>query len=174
MLVWGIYRWWPKQVAFRADYCRACQSPRLSVLVRTLDVLHLFWIPVLPLGLWSRWFCGTCGRRPHEATRTRRGFKVAGAVVLALMSAAVWIPLPEEDPRLVWALRIGLPLLTLLAIGSALRPSAEPDLAAQLARVVGFEGWVCPLCGGELFNAPTLHCTRCGAEHRPLRRKPPQ
>lgn len=168
MLVWGIYHWRPRQAAFRADFCRSCQARRLSVLVRTLDVLHLFWVPVLPLGLWSRWFCGTCGRRPHQATRTRRGFTVAGAIVLLLLSAAAWVPLPEVEPWLVWTLRVGLPLLAVLAIRAALEPSVEADLATRLAEVAEFEGWECPLCGGQLFNAPILHCTRCGAEHRPL------
>src|SRR5437588_10134396 len=102
LLIHGIYHWKAKRIAFRADYCRNCQAARLAVLIRTVDALHLFWIPILPLGIWSRWFCLTCGRRPHESTRTRRGFKVAVAVVLVLVSAVVWVPLGEPVPWMLW------------------------------------------------------------------------
>lgn len=171
LAIHGIYHWKPKRVAFRADYCRSCQAPRLSVLVRTIDVLHAFWVPILPLGIWSRWFCNTCGSRPHQSTHTRRGFKVAGAIALALYSAVFWTPMPEIDAWIVWSLRIVFPLLSLLAIVSALRAPLEPGFKARLAQVVEFQGWVCPLCGGELFKVSSLQCTRCHADHRPLPRR---
>jgi hypothetical protein len=167
----GIYHWKPKRIAFRADYCRSCQASGISVLVRTIDVLHISWVPILPLGVWSRWFCTTCGNRPHQSTRTRRGFKVAGAVVLGIYTAVVWAaPLPEADAWIFWPLRFVFPFLAVLAIVSAVRVPLEPDLKARLAQVVEFQGWVCPLCGGQLLQVPRLHCTRCRAEHRPLPR----
>ncbi|HXU34417.1 MAG TPA: hypothetical protein VN851_27905 [Thermoanaerobaculia bacterium] len=171
LIIHGTYHWKPKRIAFRNDYCRKCEAERLSVLVRTIDVLHVFWIPILPLGVWSRWFCRTCGGRPHEVTRTRRGFKIAGAVILALMSAVTWVPMPDakDDMAMIWALRIGLPLATALAIRSAVRHRPEPDFKRRLAEVRPFEGWQCPLCGGQLMNLPKWHCLNCGAEHRPLR-----
>jgi hypothetical protein len=171
MLIHGTYHWQPTRIAFRADYCRSCQGSRLSVLIRTIDVLHIFWIPILPLGMWSRWFCTSCGQRPHQSTRTRRGFKVAGAIALALYSAVFWMSRPDADDRIVWLLRIVFPLLTFLLIASALRQPLEPDLQAQLAGVAEFQGWICPLCGGELIKVPNLHCTRCHADHRPLPRR---
>jgi len=164
----GTYHWKPRRIAFRADYCRACDASRISVLIRTVDVLHLFWIPVLPIGIWSRWFCSSCGHRPHQATRTRRGFIVAGAIILALVSTAVWVPWNEAVPLLVWMLRFVLPLFTLLVIRAAWRWPTEPDYQARLAQVAEFQGWVCPLCGGQLLQLPELRCTQCHAEHRPL------
>jgi hypothetical protein len=171
MLIHGTYHWKPKRIAFRADYCRSCQGSRLAVLIRTIDVLHAFWIPILPLGMWSRWFCATCGNRPHQSTRTRLGFKVAGAVALALYSAVFWMSPSAADDRTVWLLRIVFPLLTVLLIVSAVRQPLERDLQARLAEVAEFQGWICPLCGGELIQVPKLLCTRCHAEHRPLPRQ---
>jgi hypothetical protein len=170
LIVHGTYHWKPKRIAFRNDYCRTCEAERLSVLVRTIDVFHVFWIPILPLGVWSRWFCTRCAGRPHRSARTRRGFKIAGAVVLALMSIAVWMPLPAagDDLAILWFLRFGLPLATVLAIRSAIRHRPELDFKRRLEQVRPFEGWQCPLCGGQLFNLPQWHCLNCGAEHRPL------
>ncbi len=171
MLIHGLYHWRPKRIAFRADYCRSCEASRIAVLIRTIDVLHVFWIPILPLGMWSRWFCGTCGRRPHQSTRTRRGFKVAGAIALALYSAAVWMPFANDEDWMVWVLRVLLPILTVLLAASALRAPLEPDFKARLAQVAEFQGWFCPICGGNLVNFPRLYCTQCHAEHRPLPRR---
>lgn len=175
LIIHGTYHWKPRRVAFRNDYCRTCEAGRLSVLIRTIDFLHAFWIPILPLGVWSRWHCTHCSSRPHESTRTRRGYKIAGAVILALLSAAAWAPwpvLPSDltDRIMLWALRLGLPLATVLTIRSAVRHQPEPNFKRLLEQVLPYEGWQCPLCGGQLFNLPKWHCMNCGAEHRPLRK----
>lgn len=171
LIIHGTYHWKPRQIAFRNDYCRKCKAEGSSVLVRTIDVLHVFWIPILPLGIWSRWFCRRCGARPHQAAETRRGFKIAGVVALALMSAAIWMPIPEaeDDMAILWGMRVVLPLLTVLLLVSAIRQRPEPDFKRRLEQVRSFEGWQCPLCGGQLVNIPTWRCMNCGAEHRPLR-----
>jgi hypothetical protein len=171
LLIHGVYHWKARRVGFRNDYCRFCAAERLAALVRTLDVLHLFWVPLIPLGVWSRWHCTVCGSRPHESPRTRRGFKVAGAVVLAVMGLLMWaVPVEEiEEPWAIWALRFALPVATVAAARSAARHRREPRLAELLARVSPFAGWVCPLCGGQLLDIPRSHCTACRAEHRPLR-----
>lgn len=175
LIIHGTYHWRPRRIAFRNDYCRTCEAERLSVLIRTFDVLHIYWIPLLPLGLWSRWFCTHCGSRPHAATRTRRGFKIAGVVALALMSLLMWVVSVQEvkdDVWFLWVLRIGLPLAAVALAVSAARQPREPKLNQRLAAVRPFEGWTCPLCGGQLLNVPKWHCPRCGAEHRPLPGQP--
>jgi hypothetical protein len=166
LVIHGVYHWRPRRIAFRNDYCRHCAAPRLAVQVRTFDVLHLFWLPLLPLGLWRRWRCSICGLDPHARTRTRRGFKVAGAVILALISVAAWVAPSETEPdqAVLWGMRLVTPLLLGLAIRSILGHRPEPALEGLLAGVVPFEGHACPLCGGELLSLPRLHCVRCGAE----------
>ena len=74
LIIHGVYHLWPKRVGFRNDYCLGCDKPRRSFAVRTFDVGHLFWIPILPVGLWKHWKCSECGRDPHVHVRTRRSF----------------------------------------------------------------------------------------------------
>ncbi|HEX2645352.1 MAG TPA: hypothetical protein VHU81_20305 [Thermoanaerobaculia bacterium] len=172
IVIHGIYNWRPRQVAFRNDFCRTCAGPRLAVQLRTFDVLHLYWIPLIPLGFWKRWHCALCGRDPHSATRTRRGFKVAGAIVLGLMAFALWaLPVEPPDEAWIWGMRIGLSLAALAATIASLKHTPEPQLQEALDRVRPFEGWICPLCGGELSNIPGWHCPACGVEHKPLGRE---
>src|SRR5258705_13073862 len=56
-----------------------------------------FWIPILPAGFWKRWVCAGCGRDPHVTTKTRRGFKCGGFVVLVLFSVVFWVVPFEPD-----------------------------------------------------------------------------
>ena len=39
------------------------------ILHRTFDVLHVFFIPFLPLGFWKRWLCAMCGAESARAAR---------------------------------------------------------------------------------------------------------
>jgi hypothetical protein len=170
IVIHGTYHWRPRRVAFRNDFCRTCNGQTVSVLIRTLDVLHIFWIPVLPLGVWSRWFCARCGGRPHHNVATRRGYKIAGAAVLAVMILGVWISVPPdtEGIEMIWALRFATPLALVFPLVSIFRHKPEPRLQELLAAVPPFEGWSCPICGGQLYGAPAHVCLTCGARHRPL------
>ena len=171
LIIHGTYHWRPRRTAFRNDYCRSCDAERLSVLIRTFDALHIFWIPVLPLGFWSRWFCTVCGSRPHAAVRTRRGFKIAGLVTVALIALGLWtVPIQEfgDDAWIVWMVRIGLLLAAAALVVWIVRQPREPSFNQRLAAVKPIEGWTCPFCGGQLLNLPTWHCPSCRVEHRPL------
>jgi len=174
LVVHGLYKWKPRLLAFRNDYCRKCEAERLSVLIRTIDVIHVFWIPVLPVGAWSRWHCGSCGASPHQLAKTRRGFKIAGAVVFALPAVAFWFLQPDADVSAwwLWTLRLVLTGLALLAFWSAFRHKPEPQFKLRLSQVHPYESRECPFCGGYLLNLPTWHCPNCGVEHRPLAQTP--
>lgn len=169
-LHWGIYHWRPRVVAFRNDFCRACDLPRVAFRVRTFAALHVFWVPLLPLGFWRRWCCSRCGASPHRLLRTRPGFKIAGALCLVLLSLAAWlVPGERESPALVWGMRVGWPALLALTLVSIVRHRPEAGLGDLLLAVTPFEGTRCPACDGELLTAPELHCGACAARHEPLR-----
>jgi hypothetical protein len=84
----------PRRVAFRNDYCMACNAPRRAVQIRTLDVIHLYFIPLLPLGLWKRWCCCTCGMNPHQLHLTRRLIKTAVLVVFLFCTVFFFLLYP--------------------------------------------------------------------------------
>jgi hypothetical protein len=170
-VIYGAYHWLPKRTGFRRDYCRRCAAERTAVLIRTLDVVHVFWIPLLPVGMWGRWFCGDCGHRPHASPRTRKGFKIVGAVILLLMTLLFWLaPLPAEDVEapVLWTLRLGLPLALLGTLWSIRRHRIEPQFKRRLAQVRPHAGPDCLLCGGQLAVGTPTACASCGARHLPL------
>jgi hypothetical protein len=98
-IVYGSYHFWPKKVGFRDGYCLGCQAPRRSIAIRTLDVGHMFWIPILPVGFWKHCKSSMCNRDPHANTKTRRSFKWIGLVCLILISLGFWTTLSIRTRR---------------------------------------------------------------------------
>jgi hypothetical protein len=163
LLIHGVYHLARRTVAYRNDYCRACDAPRRAFRHRTFDVLHFFWIPVLPLGLWKRWHCSTCGNDPHEAVRTRRGMMWLGVACLVLFSAAFWAHSPGQEPALVWSLRLGGLLATGLAARAALRAKPEGNFKERLRAIQPIMESSCPACHVMLVpDVPCWKCPKCG------------
>ncbi len=163
-IVYGVYHWRAKRVAFRNDYCVACGEARRAVQVRTFDVGHIFWIPILPVGFWKRWVCTVCGRDPHVSTKTRRGFKWAGVFILLLFAVVFWIvPVEPDSAAIFWGLRFAAPVGAILTLVHLLRTKKEPTLKARLARIPPAADTVCPFCGAQLLMlASQCSCPVCG------------
>jgi len=164
LLIHGTYHFWPKRVGFRNDYCLACQAPRRAIALRTFDVGHIYWIPILPVGFWKHWKCTACGRDPHVTVKTRRSFKWAGLACLIIVSLFFWTA-PEDDPVLSWGFRIVPLVLALPLLWHLLRNPAEPTLKERLQRIEPAADSVCPFCATPLLAATTgrWSCPACGA-----------
>jgi hypothetical protein len=135
--------------------------------MRSFDVLHLFFIPVLPLGFWRRWKCSVCGINPHINRRTRKGFKWAGVVVLAIFAAAVWLtPSAEFEYPIaaVWLIRIGFAIAFVVALRYTLKSKPDLRLAEKLKEVIPAEDNICPLCKSPMAIGDRWRCSRCGVE----------
>jgi hypothetical protein len=165
-IVHGIYKFWRRPVAFRNDYCLKCDRTQLAVRLRSLYVLHLFWVPVLPLGLWGTWICGRCGSNPHDNVRTRRTFKILLVIVLLCVATVVWILPPQPGkPWEIWLFRVAVSIGLLLAIWwAAWGHRVEPTLRACLESVPPYDLPDCPFCGGQILGIHNARCSACGIE----------
>jgi hypothetical protein len=169
MLHGGVYHLSKRDVGYRNDYCRRCAAPRLAVRRRSFDVLHVWWLPLVPLGYWKRWRCAVCDSNPHERVTTRPALRWAGTIIVLLLVVAAWMhqidPADREDYWFAWVVRIGGPLGFLVALRASLWPPPEPDFAAVLAAVAPNHDHACPLCRAPVVPAlPRWRCTGCGAE----------
>jgi len=164
-IVTGAYHFWPKRVAFRNDYCLTCHAPRRSTAVRTVDVGHIFWIPILPVGLWKHWKCDVCGQDPHVNPKTRRSFKWAGLVCLIFFSLVFWMQPIESDFALSWFFRIAASTGAILLLLHLLRTPSEPSLKQRLATIPHAADVVCPFCQTPLVAGTSARwsCPACGA-----------
>ena len=163
-IIHGVYHFQAKRLAFRNDYCLSCGQARRSAQIRTFDVAHAFWIPILPLGFWKRWICTTCGRQPHVSTKTRRPFKWAALFVLLLLGVVFWaVPPPSDFVAGTWVMRIGAPLGAILVLVHLLRTSKDPSRKDLLRVIQPASETVCPFCGAQmLVLASQCSCPVCG------------
>lgn len=172
LVIHGTCHWGRRIVAYRNDYCLACAGPRLAFLHRTFDVLHVFFIPVLPLGFWQRWLCGACGSNPHRRPTTARPLKWIGIALLVVGAIVFWTTPPggrDDDAAMVWTFRIGLPVAAAFAIRHTLRARPPERLAGKLRGIAPNREGTCPRCGTTLTVAsPWYRCGGCGLERRAL------
>ena len=172
IIFFGCYRWLAKTVGFRHDYCRNCDSQTLAIQVRKLYVGHIFWVPLLPLGLWRNWHCTQCDNPPHKVVESGFAVWVATAVVCALFGWAIWLPDLEGESNFFWVLRFALPLGMVLSTWAAIRHFSKDPLKERLAQVEPFSGEDCLVCGEKLAYNPPSQCLSCGASHKPLKTRP--
>ena len=175
LVIHGTYHWQRRLLAFRNDYCLTCGQPRLAYLHRTFDVLHVFFVPILPLGFWKRWRCAACGENPHARVATARSLKWVGIVLLLLFTVVFWTVTPgrtggkDDDPAMIWTFRFGFPVAAAFAIRHTLRAKPPERLAEKLRTIVPNRDSTCPRCATTLTVAsPWYRCGRCGLERRAL------
>ena len=168
LIVRGAFHFRPKRVAFRDDYCLSCQAPRRAVAVRTFDVGHIFWIPILPVGFWRHWACSVCGRDPHARSKARRYFKWAALSSLVSASALFWaVPVDSEFAIGSWICRIAAPLGAILIFTSLFRAPQALSLRKKLAAIPPAADTLCPFCSillvagtGVRWSCPSCNIVR--------------
>ena len=153
----GLYRLWPKRVAFRNDYCLTCQQERRAIRLRTLDVVYVFFIPLLPIGLWKHWCCSSCGKDPHAHRGT--GSSLKWAAVLVLIFVAVLFGLQAGVPAIVRIVITGMAAVLVLYLFHSPRETA---LRERLASVPIASDTSCPFCSTPLVGGTRWSCPACG------------
>ena len=171
-IVYGVYHLWPKRVGFRNDYCLGCDKRRRSFALRTFDLGHVFWIPLVPFGYWKHWKCSECGRNPHAHVKTRRAFKWVALGCLILLSGVLWLTPIGSNPGLsntglIWLVRIAPAAGATVLLVHLLRSSAEPSLKERLAEIQPAVDVICPFCStpliastGDPWTCPACSCVR--------------
>lgn len=156
----GRYRWFSKHIAYRSDYCLTCESPQIANQYRTFDFIHLYHIPVVPLGFWRHWHCAACDNDPHLRQRTARWVKILAAVVFGLLAVVYWLlyRIHREESSVITAIlfTVMVPIFLVLAI----RHRPGPMLEEQLRTIPPLDDEHCYYCGGELWGMPR-QCEDC-------------
>jgi hypothetical protein len=158
---YGIYKFVPRTVAYRNDFCLTCAAPRSAYCVKAFYCVHLFYIPLLPLGYWRAWHCSKCSKNPHFYPGTS-SLKPLMLFALALFAAVAWF-VPDPDVY-TWAGRLLLTLalaMSLWYIRQEKTPASMRDVLKQVHPASEVE---CAVCGGPLIVAESRRCAECDAE----------
>ncbi|HET8699803.1 MAG TPA: hypothetical protein VFO94_20125 [Gammaproteobacteria bacterium] len=163
IVVFGRYRFLPKITAYRADWCNACEAERLAYRIRWLYVLHLFWIPLLPAGLYQTWQCGECKKNPRARVATSITAYVAGIVLLTFLALLfVFGSVQDGSEQRIRFVLVTLCVAGIAAIGFGLRRRLlNPPIRRPVAPLTGS---TCLICSSMLPSGQQPKCTNCGAE----------
>jgi hypothetical protein len=159
----GVYSFQKKVVAYRNDFCLTCHALRRAVRTRSFKVIHLFYIPLFPLGFWREWHCQYCGHDPHRVPGVRNNLKWAAVLGLAMIAGVGWLDDRPADSA-IWVVRIGASLAAIAMAVYTIRAAPDTQLKSMLQQVAPADEMACALCGGALMRAEEWQCSQCGAE----------
>lgn len=160
----GVYRFKPRVVAFRNDFCLTCGVARRAVQIRTFNVLSLHGLPLIPVGFWSRWICTSCRWRTGYNRRSRRKFAITLACLAAAFAAIFWGLDVEPDQAAMWTfIRLVSPIVLVGAIVWAFLTEGTPSTAERLGNIAPSQETVCPFCGVQL-SPGEWRCPSCGVK----------
>ena len=164
ILIFGLYRYRPKRLGYRNDYCLYCRQQRRSEQVRTFNAIHLMGIPLIPLGYWTRWVCSACRHDPHTVRGgVRPPLKWAVLVLLLCGTVALWTtPANPADTKTAWGLRLGGAVACSVLLVHLIRTPKPPSLRQELAKVRPAGETVCPFCGAQMSFSTRCWCSKCG------------
>lgn len=128
ILIFGTHRFAPRPAGERDATCRSCDETVTAVRESTFDMIHLFWIPLIPLGRHERWRCPSCGADPFAPIQSRFIRVVLVCIVLAT-AAWSWVAHPSKiDETSLWIIRGLLTLIFLGVLYWAAKPfDADPN-----------------------------------------------
>jgi hypothetical protein len=160
MVIHGTYRFGKKLVACRNTYCTTCKAPVFAEGFRSILVLHIFFIPILPFGTDVRWYCTRCKREADAGRPSRPFILVAGILCgLLLVFIGVMIALQANDPTGYWVSLFG----SLMTAGLAflIRKQDYGTFLSSSKAVTPLAGDFCPYCREPLFAKVTPRCHTC-------------
>lgn len=150
-VIHGTYRIWPRRHAFRNDYCLSCDAPRPAEQISSLVVLHVYWIPLIPLGRWKHWACEVCGQCPCHDSKGR-SFTATLCTALCIAAIAVWIAaFPPNGSLIFWTFPAGVLALATLTM-MARRAGTQTRYRNLFATVVPADDEICPYCTVALVS----------------------
>ena len=171
-VLFGTYAFSRKRIGFRNDYCLSCEGHKTSEQWQSFDAIHLFYVPVVPLGNRKRWICASCGNNPHLRVKSSKPLLVMGAIIclygaVAGWTASLWMsPISADDMHGIWVMRLLLPLAFAGLVKSILERAPVPNLHEKLQSVPPFMGDICPYCKGKMLVGPIPHCDSCGIQRQ--------
>ncbi len=165
VVLYGIRGVMRKVVAYRNDFCLWCEVPQRAHRVRSLKTLHIFFIPVLPLGFWREWQCSVCDRNPHGTPRHRG--RIGLAYFFGMAAAVVWVSPGSETGNSIavtWVLRVVLTIVFGIVLWYALKHPSNIRLAEELKEIEPAQENSCPFCNSPVVLNDGWRCSNCGVQ----------
>ena len=157
----GTYHFGRRRVACRNAYCTTCRAPRFAEGFKSLVVLHIGFIPILPIAITTRWFCSICHKEVNARRPSRPWILVAGVAFGLFMALAGVIVLVQghrkESP---WPCIVPGSLIVAVLV-YMLRKQDYAGYVVGRELVTPLSADWCPYCKSPLPPAETPRCPSC-------------
>lgn len=165
MVIYGSYSFFKNLVGYRNDRCQRCGTEGVSELFRCQEVMHFFWIPVIPLGSREVWICRNCGEPPTGKQDVRTGLKLVVQLLLAVGLIGLMLSGPDQglDETQLWGVR-GMVAFLMVGVGLSIWQDRKNLDAVEEARLsLPFPNDECAYCGALLQRSVgIMQCESCG------------
>jgi hypothetical protein len=152
-----------KVVAYRNDFCLTCNAPRIAIQTRSLKAIHIYSVPLVPLGFWREWHCQVCDQDPHRKPGTMPSRKWAAVLGLAMLAGVAWFD-DEHNDAAIWTLRAVTSIAAIALAAYTIRNPPGAALREKLQQVTPADENICALCRGVLVRGEQSRCSQCGVE----------
>ena len=163
-LIFGIKRFGHKKVGYGKDYCNSCQNEAVFERYRWFSWIHIFFIPLIPVGYYSHTRCTICTNDPNAKVSTPIWQRI---IFLAVIAGLIWVLYQDELlDDLSYGLAIKLfAMLMLLGCGYWIyKGRADVSKKERRKHLTPVDQTTCMMCEGEIVVAKKAHCSRCKLE----------
>lgn len=124
-------------------------------------VLHVAFVPVLPVGVETRWFCGRCGEEVDAHRPSRPWALVAGVIlgVLACVAGVSFLLQDHEREAAIGCFVMGTALIAGCAYG--LKSAKYRAYETGRRAVTPLAADHCPYCNQPIFASAAPRCHAC-------------
>ena len=150
-----------KCVGYASDFCESCKRPAMIEKWRSFRWVHLFMVPLVPIGYRKRWSCCMCGQDPNGEKTSRIG-NVGAALIVGLFAWFMYWGGAEDGLSVSYVIFLTfLGAVSVSFLVSAIFHKSGPTEERQNATIPPVDTNNCAYCGGSLVKEPRLRCESC-------------
>ena len=157
----GTYHFGNKLVACRNAYCTTCEAPRFCEGRRSIIVLSVFYIPLLPIAKRTRWFCAESGHF-IDAHRPNHRFILRAGVFFGIVLTAIglMVGIETEQRGVAVGCMVCGPMMVAGLVYLLRRGDYEQYMSVCRA-VEPLNTGHCPYCGRPTTTGRIPRCHSC-------------
>jgi hypothetical protein len=165
----GFYKLRKRVTGYRRNYCGSCKKNQTIFRIRFFPVLHIWFVPLLPLFYGVGWACEEC---ENSDERTGAWFVWSIAFLLVAIGSLFignsFVDATDEDSKLFLVVGSSLVGGAILVGLSAIYVGRRNRRLSNETREQFHQEFLereatCWVCGGDLLLKPNLHCGECSA-----------
>jgi hypothetical protein len=159
IFIYGKYKLFPKLKAYKREWCNYCEGEKHAAYIRKFYIFHLFWIPILPLGLYKNWECSECKNDPTQRNRTSNGMLIIANILLVIFTLPLFlVKLPETDKNTFVIIKLVMVIGIIVLSWNIWKRLKEFPV---IKMIEPYQNENCYYCNSLLEKIDKMYCKKC-------------